>query len=474
LLLKAGLGEAARAEARKAVELEPRSAPAHANLARTLTYDLLGRQFRPGMDWAGAAAAYAKALELDPADVATRMDWAILLEHDEDGLRYAPGTRLDDAIDEYRKAQRQLGPRNRLDALEVNLATALLYCEKYADLEKLAARAGKSATWRGFLVAAVAARQGVSEANHLATELASAADARREILENAAEYLQQARLYAQAAALYEAAAQGAEKLEQLRAKGKAIAQLRRVEASDLAQEAPRRAVQQLFAAALSGSKAAEKIPALLVSTSTPAEIAAVRQALYRAVGPALDTARENQIPPLRIVDGVMQAEFKLEGDATAGYRVLVGGEKLNDSQWQVVVEQGQARIVPPAAKAMILNDAAWAAVVSGDVTQQALDDALAAVKQAKPENAVCLRTLAAVYAELGKTPDALENLRRAVQFRGERIDDGDWYVLGRIAEQYGLNDLAAGLYRKVPQKSLAAGDDAYTAAQRRLQKVEKR
>jgi len=82
--------------------------------------------------------------------------------------------------------------------------------------------------------------------------------------------------------------------------------------------------------------------------------------------------------------------------------------------------------------------------------------------------------LAAVYAELGKTPDALENLRRAVQFRGERIDDGDWYVLGRIAEQYGLNDLAAGLYRKVPQKSLAAGDDAYTAAQRRLQKVEKR
>ncbi len=73
------------------------------------------------------------------------MDYGILLEHDEDGLRHAAGTRLDDAIDEYRKAQRQLGPRNQLDALESESAPGLLYSEKYADLEKLAARAGKAA-----------------------------------------------------------------------------------------------------------------------------------------------------------------------------------------------------------------------------------------------------------------------------------------------------------------------------------------
>ena len=56
-----------------------------------------------------------------------------------------------------------------------------------------------------------------------------------------------------------------------------------------------------------------------------------------------------------------------------------------------------------------------------------------------------MRSLAAVYAELGKTQDALETLRRAAQFRNAGLDDGDWYVLGRIAEQYGLNDVAAGL-----------------------------
>jgi len=480
LLLKAGLGEAARAEARKAVELEPRNALAYANLARLLTYDLLGRHFRPGMDWAGAAEAYSKALELDPADVTTRMDWAILLEHDEDGLRYAPGTRLDDAIEEYRKAQRQLGPRNRLDSLEVNLATALLYSEKYADLEKLAARAGKSAAWRGFLVAAVAARRGIAEAKRCAAEIASADDARREILEDAAEFLQQTRLYPQSAALFRAAAQGAEKPDELRAKAKDIAELRRVEDSDLPQDSPRRAVRQLFAAALSGSKAAEKIPALLVGTATPGGLAAARQALYRAVCPALEIAREDQVPPLRIVDGVMQADFKLEGNAASGFRVRVSGEKLNDSQWQVVMERGQARIVPPSSQPAIINDVAWAAVLSGKVTQRALAQALAAVKLNKSENADCLRTLAAVDAELGKTPDALENLRQAVQLRGERMDGGDWYVLGRIAEQYGLNDVAAGLYRKVPPTrhagtpALAANDGVYALAQRRLAKVEKR
>ena len=89
-------------------------------------------------------------------------------------------------------------------------------------------------------------------------------------------------------------------------------------------------------------------------------------------------------------------------------------------------------------------------------------------------NPVCLRTLAAVYAELGKTPEALENLRRAVQFRKAGLDDGDWYVLGRIAEQYGLNDVAAGLYRKAPLAPPGGGDEIHAAAQRRLKIVEKK
>ena len=148
----------------------------------------------------------------------------------------------------------------------------------------------------------------------------------------------------------------------------------------------------------------------------------------------------------------------------------VSGEQLNESIWHVVIEAGPRA----AASARVerehggrrrgpggeWNSAAWAAVASGNVNQQGLDDALSAVKRTKQENAAFLRTLAAVYAELGKTSEALENLRRAVEVGGERPEDADWYVLGRIAERYGLDEIAAELYRKVPAKPAAGVDDA--------------
>ena len=158
----------------------------------------------------------------------------------------------------------------------------------------------------------------------------------------------------------------------------------------------------------------------------------------------------------------------------------VSGEQLNESVWHVAIEQGQARLLPRMVGASALrtvadelNSRAWAAVVSGNVNQQVLNDALAAVKQTKQENAVCLHTLATVYAELGKTSEALENLRRAVEIRGGRIEEADWYVLGRIAEHYGLADVAAGLYRKVPAKQTPLANVVYELAQRRLKKVGK-
>ena len=103
ILLTAGLGEAARAEAQAAVKLEPTSALAEKTLADILEYDVVGRKFRPGSDYVGAEAAFRAAEKLDPEDKTTVANLALLLEHNRWGVRYGPGAKLKDAITEYRK-----------------------------------------------------------------------------------------------------------------------------------------------------------------------------------------------------------------------------------------------------------------------------------------------------------------------------------------------------------------------------------
>ncbi|MGA2206410.1 MAG: DUF3857 domain-containing protein, partial [Terracidiphilus sp.] len=82
VLLEAGMGEAARDEARLAVKLDPSSALDERVLAEILKHDLVGRNLRAGSDMAGAADAYRAAIKLDPDDHTAQGDLAILLEYD--------------------------------------------------------------------------------------------------------------------------------------------------------------------------------------------------------------------------------------------------------------------------------------------------------------------------------------------------------------------------------------------------------
>ena len=552
ILLKAGLGEAARAEARRGVELAPRSAAAHVSLAHVLTYDLLGRHFRPGLDWAGAVAEYRKALELDPADVTTHMDLAIILEYNESGVRYASRSRLDEAVAEYRKAQKQLGPHNRLDQLDVNLALALLFSERFADLEKLARRSEMSATWKSLAVAAVAAQRGAAEAQQKAAELSHGADDRRGVLEGAAEYLQETRLYPAAAALLEAAAAGSSDATELRQRAKTVAALRRIAENDAARDGPRRVVQQLFLALLEGETQPQRIAPLLARSASPQDMTPVIDQMKQSLRSVIENERQNQIPPQQIADVLALLEIHVEGDDAGGYRLTVNDEDMKDLTWYAVAEDGSYRLVPPgaddanldamarqasakgnsaaekrwqqwaadrrAAKAdskgpfaapaptteetqaiaamqagdfdtvekrlrplaagekaspAVLNNLAWNALLRGAAGPQAVDDATAAAAKTSYQNSACLNTLAAVQAEQGKTAEALENLRRSVELRGDEAKEVDGYVLGRLAEQYGLDDIAAGLYRKISSPKRSSADDAYHLAQRRLKKLGK-
>jgi tetratricopeptide (TPR) repeat protein len=94
------------------------------------------------------------------------------------------------------------------------------------------------------------------------------------------------------------------------------------------------------------------------------------------------------------------------------------------------------------------NQQAWRALYVG-VTDKDLEYALKAVN-AEPNEPAYLNTLAAIDIALGHTADARERFVKALELRkGEAPDDGDWYVLGRIAEQLGLPDEARAAYAKV-------------------------
>ena len=134
-MMQAGMGEAARAEARQAVKLDPNSALAERTLADILKHDLVGRDLRPGTDWAGAAEAYRAAAKLDPDDHTAQANLAILLEYDAVGRRYGGQANLKQAVVEYEK----LG-QDKLAELQIpnNLAYAQFYSGDAAGAIKAA------------------------------------------------------------------------------------------------------------------------------------------------------------------------------------------------------------------------------------------------------------------------------------------------------------------------------------------------
>lgn len=203
VLLEAGLGEAARDEARLAVKLDPSSALAERVLAEILKHDLVGRELRPGSDWDGAANAYHAAIKLDPDDHTAQGNLAILLEYDPVGRRYSGQSHIKEAIEEYKA----LGQDKLNDlGLTDNLAFALFYGGDDAEAYKAAQALNPEP--RALLAASMAAMQGskagLAEANKRSTDDNSYKDMAR----TAGEMLMNVRQYPQAADFYQAGAAG--------------------------------------------------------------------------------------------------------------------------------------------------------------------------------------------------------------------------------------------------------------------------
>jgi tetratricopeptide (TPR) repeat protein len=114
------------------------------------------------------------------------------------------------------------------------------------------------------------------------------------------------------------------------------------------------------------------------------------------------------------------------------------------------------------------NDAAWVALFRGKDLQRAIEDARHATGDGNGGNAAALHTLAAVYAETGNTVEARQALLKSLDSgpTGEPRSH-DWFVLGRIAETYGVSDAASAAYKRV-KKEEPDGLTTWELTQRRL------
>ncbi len=122
------------------------------------------------------------------------------------------------------------------------------------------------------------------------------------------------------------------------------------------------------------------------------------------------------------------------------------------------------------------NSRAWLALFSPPVTEDALRYARTAVSLSQGNDDNILHTMAALYAEVGRCEEAKRILDREMELNGLVAPGSDeWYVIGRIAEQYGLPAAGREAYRQVdaPEAGDIAWLSCYTLALRRLQAMER-
>jgi len=123
-----------------------------------------------------------------------------------------------------------------------------------------------------------------------------------------------------------------------------------------------------------------------------------------------------------------------------------------------------------AANAGDFNNLAWLDLFRKSVSSEALSFAERAVAMSGGKNESFLHTLSALYAETGKTAEARETILKTMGiFDSNAPTSNHWYVLGRIAEQYGEKEAATEAYRKVtaPKPEDTAANSTYVLARKR-------
>lgn len=369
-LLAGGMGDAAREEARRAVRLEPRFAPAYRLLGWVLQHDELGRRFGPGFDRAGALAAYRKARELDPRDPLTRADLATLLEHDAQGLRYSAQADLGAAIDEYKALKKDLAAKTVDDSLLI----ALVRAGRFPEAKELAAQMKDSQTGSVFSLVATAATDGVDAAVREGERAFGDDQARVAALQAAAQNLMLTRRYPEAAALMERASRQSDNAAALLSMADAMRRTRRHEELALPADQPATPARRLMAMTAGDRLNFRELAALFSRDVQPGILkeGAQAQRLFDAgSAPARRQLRSQQLPWDVAVDFALGAlQETVSGDDATGYRVELSfpfEKSTRDLNVYVVPEAGEYRIAALSSVVSMLGEESLRRLQRGDL-----------------------------------------------------------------------------------------------------------
>jgi tetratricopeptide (TPR) repeat protein len=345
-LLQVGMAERARAVAREATLLDPKSAQAFSTLGWTLEHDLIGRRLKKGFDYRGALAAYRKAKQLDPKDKEIRSNLGYLLEYDPEGTRYGSKAPLEEAIAEFKELKKVDEEEGR--QFEDNVLYDLWHARKIRDVVSYAESLPASETRKSFILAATAAEQGSEAAVQKSMAMTTEEEERTKALTNAGFFLMRVQRYREAAEMLNAATHGQPGESRLATLIAALKKTKTRSQLSLDSGEPSGVIQQLFAEVFYGNPDAEQIRKQYVSKNVPAphdpkkDAREFRQSMF-------DARRQLEASglPLEAVGDIVlsTARYTKEGDEALGYHVTMQVPGAEAFDGFVTREDGQYRIV---------------------------------------------------------------------------------------------------------------------------------
>jgi tetratricopeptide (TPR) repeat protein len=324
-LLAGGLGDAARTEVRRALEIEPANYRAHEMLAVALQHDLLGRPYHKGFDRDGAIAAYRKAKELEPKNAQIRGALAKLLSYGEEGRQFGRDARLEESIAEYRSLIADLGSEGT--GYEPELMLVLTRAGRFAEVKELVKTMASPQQRDLGRIMAIAATDGPAVA--LRELGAFDASTRRSYSAAVGQTLMILRKYPEAAAMFEASSQGTADAAQMRTLLDTLHKAKRLEEIKVDANDPSAIIYKLLSLmATSDYAAANQLVAPdVLAIMEKKEGEEERSPFARLFGNADNDA---DLPPVVAVDLVASSmEIQKDGDEKTGYRLRVrmGGEE---------------------------------------------------------------------------------------------------------------------------------------------------